>query len=503
MNTSIVQNIDLMAEEQLDCPVFSEASGHVLDRFSFWVEGVILCVFAVAGIIGNSISAIILSGKNMRNSFNLLLIALAIYDNTYLFGSILESFRKRFDMLSDIHILLFPYFLYPVQMIAMTGSILMTVAIALERYVAVHYPINYNLAMNDSRALKARLCRYLLPVICLSVAMNVTKFFEIEIHYVDMPNSDTNTTISKPVLNITEFRMNPTYSIYFNWFRFGSLGVIPFVLLVFFNFRIYMDIRRRRARKKANRPTLSQMNPTIHATSLSTLNRSTPPSRISTPPRSRHPGQIQTTKFMSKPPQKSFSNGHLEINPHGAEVDDVSELNQSMVMSHNRRSGSIPRDDIQGDPDESQPMTSPHKDMPKNVSFVKLTKSNWKGKVAVVQNTIVAANDARRRVESNLAAIMMGYVVVFLICHSPRLLLNIHELAIIRKAMACGRSGQKTFPLWSLVVMHLSHLLLVINSAINILIYCYLSSKFRQEGKLLWEKCCRFGKSCTTRPWPE
>lgn len=26
--------------------------------------------------------------------------------------------------------------------------------------------------------------------------------------------------------------------------------------------------------------------------------------------------------------------------------------------------------------------------------------------------------------------------------------------------MACGRSGQKTFPLWSLVVMHLSHLLL-------------------------------------------
>lgn len=39
-------------------------------------------------------------------------------------------------------------------MIAMTGSILMTVAIALERYVAVHYPINYSQAMNDSKALR-------------------------------------------------------------------------------------------------------------------------------------------------------------------------------------------------------------------------------------------------------------------------------------------------------------------------------------------------------------
>ena len=34
--------------------------------------------------------------------------------------------------------------------------------------------------------------------------------------------------------------------------------------------------------------------------------------------------------------------------------------------------------------------------------------------------------------ERNMAFIMMGYVIVFLVCHFPRLLLNIHELAIIR-----------------------------------------------------------------------
>ena len=51
---------------------------------------------------------------------------------------------------------------------------------------------------------------------------------------------------------------------------------------------------------------------------------------------------------------------------------------------------------------------------------------------SMVQTAVVTANDARRRVESNLAAIMMGYVLVFLICNAPRLLLNIHELATIR-----------------------------------------------------------------------
>jgi hypothetical protein len=38
----------------------------------------------------------------MRNSFNILLIALALFDNTYLIGSILESFRKRFQLYTDL-----------------------------------------------------------------------------------------------------------------------------------------------------------------------------------------------------------------------------------------------------------------------------------------------------------------------------------------------------------------------------------------------------------------
>jgi hypothetical protein len=54
----------------------------------------------------------------MRNAFNLLLVTMAIFDSTYLFGSILESVRKQFRLVTDLHLLLFPYFLYPFNQVS-------------------------------------------------------------------------------------------------------------------------------------------------------------------------------------------------------------------------------------------------------------------------------------------------------------------------------------------------------------------------------------------------
>ena len=117
----------------LYCPEFTEFSSEMLTQVSFWVEGALSCSVAMAGFLGNVGSVVILSGKEMRNSFNWLLIGLACFDNVYLLGSILESFRKDFEMETHTHVILFPYLFYPMQTIAMTGSILMTVAIAFER----------------------------------------------------------------------------------------------------------------------------------------------------------------------------------------------------------------------------------------------------------------------------------------------------------------------------------------------------------------------------------
>ena len=84
------------------------------------------------------------SRSSYFSSFNFMLIGLSFFDTWYLFGSILESFRIAFDLETNLHIQLFPYFLYPGQMIVMMCSVYMTVAIAIERFSAVRYPLIYN-----------------------------------------------------------------------------------------------------------------------------------------------------------------------------------------------------------------------------------------------------------------------------------------------------------------------------------------------------------------------
>ena len=57
-----------------------------------------LTVVAFGGILGNVASCYILSRREMRNSFNLLLVMLSVYDTFYLLFAILDSCRKFFEV---------------------------------------------------------------------------------------------------------------------------------------------------------------------------------------------------------------------------------------------------------------------------------------------------------------------------------------------------------------------------------------------------------------------
>ena len=52
------------------------------------------------------------------------------------------------------------------------------------RYIAVHNPIDYKQAVNDSAAINRRLVKYLLPVLVASIIFNLPKFFEATYHFV-------------------------------------------------------------------------------------------------------------------------------------------------------------------------------------------------------------------------------------------------------------------------------------------------------------------------------
>ena len=93
----------------------------------------------VLGIIGNILAIVVLRQKSMRNTFNKLLIALSSFDILLLFHSVLWGATMETSK-PDNHDLLLSYFLSPLQSFSMAGSILMVMAIAVERFRAIHYP---------------------------------------------------------------------------------------------------------------------------------------------------------------------------------------------------------------------------------------------------------------------------------------------------------------------------------------------------------------------------
>lgn len=122
----------------------------------------------------------------------------------------------------------------------------MTVAIAWERYVAVHFPIDYNQAMNDVNAIRKRLLKYVGPCFVLALLFNVPKLFEAKVEY---KAASANATEYQVELQVAALRTHPIYSAYNNWSRLIVLGIVPFTLLVFFNTKIYEDISERRKRR--------------------------------------------------------------------------------------------------------------------------------------------------------------------------------------------------------------------------------------------------------------
>ena len=87
------------------------------------------------------------------------------------------------------------------------------------------------------------------------------------------------------------------------------------------------------------------------------------------------------------------------------------------------------------------PQDSEHS--PNKVKFNSVRKVGIKESNTVVRKwkltlTLIKASRRFYQIkEDNLASVFMGYILVFLICHSPRLGLNIYELTTIESAIDC------------------------------------------------------------------
>ena len=91
------------------------------------------------GFIGNILAIMVLTSTEVRNSFNIMLACLATCDNIFILITLLDyglikNYLWPLDYGNNTYALLFPRFLYPLNSIIMTSSILLTLSIAYERF---------------------------------------------------------------------------------------------------------------------------------------------------------------------------------------------------------------------------------------------------------------------------------------------------------------------------------------------------------------------------------
>ena len=83
---------------------------------------------------GNIASIFLLTRKELSSFFNQLLAVLCTFDMIYLLTMMLEAIRNL-GLETSVHVIIFSYLLYPLNAIAMMGSIYMTIVIGFERYL--------------------------------------------------------------------------------------------------------------------------------------------------------------------------------------------------------------------------------------------------------------------------------------------------------------------------------------------------------------------------------
>ena len=96
----------------------------------------------------------------------------------------------------------------------------------------------------------------------------------------------------------------------------------------------------------------------------------------------------------------------------------------------------------------------------------------------------------RNRVQQT--TMLFAVVILFLIFHTPRIILNMEEAATLKDVQLAKKQCCVWMQYWTLILVPVSQLLLQVKSSINLFIYCVLNSMFRKALKRKLEPFIRF-----------
>ncbi|KAG0710790.1 FMRFamide receptor [Chionoecetes opilio] len=207
----------------------------------FVIYGLLLTVVGLLGLAGNFISILVLSRPKMQSSINCCLIGLTTFDmivsttSILMFGlpEICEYTQTMVWYTQGIYQLVTPI-VFPLALIAQTGSVYLTVTVTIERYIAVCRPLRARVLCTYGRAKI-----YVMSVAFFSVVYNLPRFWEVSTQECIIEEDETMRIVIP-----TKLRLNSFYiEIYIMWLYLLVMYLVPFLCLMIFNFFIYREVR--------------------------------------------------------------------------------------------------------------------------------------------------------------------------------------------------------------------------------------------------------------------
>ena len=214
--------------------------------YLFIIDTVIMGTIIAGGVIGNSLTFVVFWKDNIKTSPSFLFQSLALIDSTLLLLTIplfpLHSFVVYTHWLTA-YLEILPYvqvYIMPLALIAQTASIWVVVLFAVNRYIAVWFPLK-SLRLCTTSKVKKQLAFVLLS----AVLYNIPRFVEYRIEYVSY-DGKTYT----PYVVRTKLRTENLYNIiYDSALYFTFIVALPIFTLTYVNVRLIQVLKARRLKR--------------------------------------------------------------------------------------------------------------------------------------------------------------------------------------------------------------------------------------------------------------
>jgi hypothetical protein len=207
--------------------------------------GYMALLIIVLGMIGNSLSIVVLTRKAMHTSTNCYLLALAIWDTVVIICTLLLMTLPPLSQEFRNHVM--PYvvvIVYPLALTAQMSTLWLTVSFTVERYIAVCHPLQ---AARMCTVARARVV--IVTVSAVSILFNLTRWFEYRVQFCDSSECENNA--SKIYFEQTEFGKNNDYKqVYFFWFYLLVMFIVPLTSLSVLNIFLILAVRQSQIQRK-------------------------------------------------------------------------------------------------------------------------------------------------------------------------------------------------------------------------------------------------------------